>query len=91
MTGKTDGRGAARKWLKAGAKIVVVTRGGNGVEAFTKARDRSPGLRSSVKVADTVGAGDTFTAGFLASLQTAGKLTKAAISLSRRRSRCAMP
>ena len=33
-----------------------------------------------MKVADTVGAGDTFTAGFLASLQAAGKLTKAAVS-----------
>ena len=32
-----------------------------------------------VKVVDTVGAGDTFTAGILASLSKAGKLNKAAV------------
>ncbi len=79
ITGKTDLVAAARKWLNAGAKVVVVTKGENGVEAYTKGVTvKQPAV--SVKVADTVGAGDTFTAGFLASLQTAGKLTKAAIS-----------
>jgi fructokinase len=84
MTGKTDLAAAARKWLKAGAKIVVVTRGGNGVEAFT-ARDRIARPAVPVTVADTVGAGDTFTAGLLAALQAARLLDKkklAAISAS---------
>ena len=79
ITGKTDLASAARKWLNAGAKVVVITQGENGIEAFTKGYSiKQPSV--SVKVADTVGAGDTFTAGFLASLQRAGKLTKAAIS-----------
>jgi fructokinase len=79
ITGKTDLASAARKWLNAGAKVVVITRGENGIEAFTKGISiKLPSV--NVKVADTVGAGDTFTAGFLASLQRAGKLNKAAIS-----------
>ena len=75
MTGKDDFKAAAGKWLKAGAKVVVVTKGGNGVEAFT-ARDHlvKPSVR--VKVADTVGAGDTFTAGLLTALSKARKLDK---------------
>jgi fructokinase len=79
ITGKTELGAAARKWLNAGAKVVVITRGENGVEAFTKGFSiKVPSV--NVKVVDTVGAGDTFTAGFLASLQRAGKLNKAAIS-----------
>jgi fructokinase len=79
ITGKTELGAAARKWLNAGAKVVVITRGENGVEAFTKGISiKVPSI--NVKVVDTVGAGDTFTAGFLASLQRAGKLNKAAIS-----------
>lgn len=79
ITGKTELAAAARKWLNAGAKVVVITRGENGVEAFTKGLSiKQPSV--NVKVVDTVGAGDTFTAGFLASLQRAGKLTKAAVS-----------
>ena len=36
MTGKTDFAMSAKKWLKAGARIVVVTKGSEGVEAYTK-------------------------------------------------------
>ena len=75
MTGKTDFAKPAKKWLKAGAKIVVVTRGGDGVEAYTSGfAIHQPAVK--VKVADTVGAGDTFTAGLLAALSTAKLLTK---------------
>jgi fructokinase len=79
ITGKSDFEGAAKKWLKAGAKLVVITKGGEGVEAFTKERT----IRQSsitVNVVDTVGAGDTFTAGLLTSLRKAGCLTKKGIS-----------
>lgn len=79
MTGKSDLATAARKWLKAGAKIVAITKGGYGVEAFT------PGFSLNlpakpVQVADTVGAGDTFTAGLLAALTTAKLLTKPSLA-----------
>jgi len=79
MTGKTDVAAAARKWLKTGARIVVVTRGGEGVEAYTR-RDVVKLPATPVKVADTVGAGDTFTAGLLAALLQAGRLDKTALA-----------
>ncbi|MGQ0484311.1 MAG: carbohydrate kinase family protein [Hyphomicrobiales bacterium] len=79
MTGKKDLAAAARKWLKAGAKIVAVTRGGEGVEAFT-AGFAIRLAAAPVKVADTVGAGDTFSAGLLAALAKAGKLDKKALA-----------
>lgn len=75
MTGGHDTAKAAGQWLKLGAKIVVITRGGEGVEAFT-ARDHIAVPPVAVTVADTVGAGDTFTAGFLAALSAAKLLTK---------------
>jgi fructokinase len=75
MTGKTEFAKAAKKWLKSGAKIVIVTRGGDGVEAYTSGfAIHQPAVK--VKVADTVGAGDTFTAGLLAALSKAKLLTK---------------
>lgn len=75
MTGKDDVKAAAKKLLKLGAKIVVVTRGAKGVEAFT-ARDHLVRPARKVKVADTVGAGDTLTAGLLAALRSAKLLDK---------------
>ena len=47
---------------------MAITRGGDGVEVFTKEHSLSLAA-PKVKVADTVGAGDTFTAGFLTYLQ----------------------
>lgn len=79
MTGHADFASAAKKWLKAGAKIVVITKGGEGVEAFTKSYSlQRPSV--PVQVVDTVGAGDTFTAGLLCSLERAGLLTKAGLA-----------
>ncbi len=75
MTGKDDARAAARKWLKLGAKLVLVTRGGKGVEAFTADHVVSRPAEK-VKVADTVGAGDTFTAGLLTALRAMKLLDK---------------
>ncbi len=79
MTGKKDLAAAARKWLKLGAKIVAITKGGEGVEVFTR-RFGFAAEAPLVKVADTVGAGDTFTAGFLHHLFRNGQLTKPALA-----------
>lgn len=69
----------ARDWLARGAKLVVVTRGKDGALAFTaKFKCEIPGVQ--VKVADTIGAGDTFTAGLLASLHVENRLSKPAIA-----------
>lgn len=65
----------AARWLQAGPKVVVITRGGKGAVGYTvNARIDAPAR--TVKVADTVGAGDTFNAGILASLDEAGLLDK---------------
>ena len=78
MTGKKNLAGVARKWIKAGARIVAITKGSDGVEVFTKRFSFSlPAPR--VDVVDTVGAGDTFTAGMLAQLSKQNQLTKKAI------------
>jgi fructokinase len=79
MTGKQHFAKAAKGWLKAGARIVAITRGGTGVEVFTK-KHRLSLEAPKVKVADTVGAGDTFTAGFLTYLHRNALLTKRAMA-----------
>lgn len=79
LTGSKNFAKAAKGWLKAGAKIVVVTKGGDGVEAFT-ARGSLAVPAVKVTVADTVGAGDTFTAGLLAHLTNHGLLDKAKLA-----------
>ena len=69
----------AEDWLKLGAGIVTITRGGDGATAYTK-RFKADVAPVKVKIADTVGAGDTFTAGTLAALSAAGLLTKPALA-----------
>lgn len=57
----------ARGFLDLGVALAVITRGGNGATAFTaQGRIDIPGI--AVKVADTVGAGDTFSAGLIDAL-----------------------
>jgi len=65
----------AQYWLDRGAKLVVITRGADGATGFTREFEVSvPSER--VTVVDTVGAGDTFDAGILASLKGQDMLTK---------------
>ncbi|MCX5578717.1 carbohydrate kinase family protein [Kaistia terrae] len=64
----------AKGWLASGTGLVVVTRGGNGVTAYTPTGSVfSPVI--PVTIADTVGAGDSFTGGLLARLSEKGHLT----------------
>ncbi|TIS54193.1 MAG: carbohydrate kinase, partial [Mesorhizobium sp.] len=67
-----------RNWLERGPKLIVVTHGGEGAVGYSKDH-RVTVVPQKVKVVDTVGAGDTFNAGILASLHEQGLLTKAAI------------
>lgn len=55
------------RWLSDGPSIVLMTKGAKGAVAYTRA-GRVEVASRSVTVVDTVGAGDTFNAGFLASL-----------------------
>jgi len=69
---------AAAGWLKEGPKLIVVTHGARGANAYSRHGKLSVPARK-VEIVDTVGAGDTFNAGILASLHEQGLLTKAAI------------
>ncbi len=63
----------ARAWLELGPALVVVTLGGDGALALTRgATVTFPAPK--IAVADTVGAGDTFTGGLLYGLDRAGLL-----------------
>lgn len=69
----------AAGWLDRGAGLVIVTAGDEGPTAFTAAGTfRRPPV--AVRLADTIGAGDTFTAGLLSSLTRQGCLDKAALA-----------
>jgi fructokinase len=65
-------------WIEAGASVVVMTMGADGARAFTGGGEvRVPVV--PVEVVDTVGAGDSFDAGFLAGLQQLGLISKTAL------------
>ena len=70
----------ARELQAMGPKIVFITRGSLGVTAY-RGDDEWFQPSQRVEVVDTVGAGDTFNAGVLASLHEQGLLNKAAIAV----------
>ena len=79
LMGEGDLTTLARQILATGPKLVFITEGASGARAVTATQDRFVAA-TRVTVADTVGAGDTFNAGALAALHSAGALTKAAIA-----------
>jgi fructokinase len=67
------------RWLAGGTRLVVLTRaadGASGIASNARIDVDSP----AVTVADTIGAGDTFTAAMLARLHRLGLLTKARVA-----------
>lgn len=79
LSGPGDLVTLARGILAKGPKVVFITEGAKGARAVTAAQDRFVAA-TPVKVADTVGAGDTFNAGVLAALHSAGALSKAGVA-----------
>ena len=79
LAGSGDLATLAQGILAQGPKLVLITEGAKGAHAFTATQSRFRASQS-VTVADTVGAGDTFNAGVLAALHSAGSLTKAALT-----------
>ncbi|WP_405919288.1 carbohydrate kinase [Streptomyces longwoodensis] len=72
--------GTPEEWLAAGPSAVVVTRGGNGLTAYTRGGGvhSVPGER--VDVVDTIGAGDTVNAALLHGLARLDALSPDALS-----------
>ena len=68
----------ARQIIASGPKVVFITEGAAGARAVTATQNRFVAA-TPVTVADTVGAGDTFNAGALAALHSAGALSKSAL------------
>lgn len=67
LYGTDDVEDVVSSWRDLGPTLTVLTRGGDGAVGFTAAgRIQTPSVR--VDVADTVGAGDTFSAGILHAL-----------------------
>jgi fructokinase len=62
-----------------GAKLIIVTKGAEGVAAYVKNKKVINLPAQKVNVIDTVGAGDTFNAGFLAKLSKLKLLSKSNI------------
>ncbi|MEU0190400.1 carbohydrate kinase [Streptomyces afghaniensis] len=71
--------GTPQEWLAAGPAAVVITRGGDGLTAFTAGGEYSvPGER--VEVVDTIGAGDTVNAALLHGLAARDALSARALA-----------
>ncbi len=68
----------AARWLAAGVRLVVLTRGADGAEAFVSGR-HAAAAAPEVTVVDTVGAGDTFQAALLTWLAEQGRLRAAGL------------
>ena len=58
----------ATVWSRLGPALVVVTAGGYGATVVTSDNDVSEFIAPAVTVSDTIGAGDSFMAGLIASL-----------------------
>jgi len=63
---------AADAWLKAGPRAVIITRGGDGAVLYRQGHAPMVGAAPKVEVVDTIGAGDTFTAGLSVALLDQG-------------------
>jgi fructokinase len=74
-----DARAWARHWLTAGPKLVIITRGGDGASVFFGNSTFDLPVRK-VDVIDTVGAGDSFHAALLVSLEEQDLLRPAAVA-----------
>ncbi len=70
----------ADKWLSAGVSLVVITEGALGATAFHQNGARAHAAPPLIVVVDTIGAGDSFSAGLLAYFAKNGFLEPAALA-----------
>lgn len=62
----------AQRWLQGRCELVVLTRGGQGAQMFSRRHGSFYAAAEAVTVRDTVGAGDTFQAALLSYLHAQG-------------------
>lgn len=72
LTDSSDIESVAKEWLAWGPQLVIVTRGKDGALALSASGHRVESTPEPVKVADTVGAGDSFMGAIIDSLCTLG-------------------
>ncbi len=74
-----DEENIAKKWIEQGAKLVIITRGKDGASAWTSNHKVfQPAIKANF--CDSVGAGDTFSAGILAALDAKQLLNKSKLA-----------
>jgi fructokinase len=76
----TAPRAVAGRWLALGAALVVITEGPHGATAYHQDGGSAHYSPPPIDVADTIGAGDAFTAALLAYFSDHGLLSPAAIA-----------
>ncbi len=70
----------AERWLAEGASLVVITAGAQGASAFHRNGSRAQWAPPPIEVVDTIGAGDSFSAGLLAYFAKTGLLDPASLA-----------
>jgi fructokinase len=80
LYGGSDYAGRAKLLIKAGASLVVVTRGIKGAQAWHKQAGAVEVLAPTVEVVDTIGAGDSFQAALLFALRAIGRIGRQALA-----------
>jgi fructokinase len=74
LYGGSDFAGKAKSLIKAGASLVVVTRGTRGAQAWNREAGAVEVQAPTADVVDTVGAGDSFQAALLFALHAMGRI-----------------
>ncbi len=74
LYGGSDHRGKAKSLIKAGASLVVITRGIKGAQAWHGEAGAIDVQARTMAVVDTIGAGDSFQAALLFALRAIGRI-----------------